>query len=76
MRRLAVCGRELAAAGITAHLAETADTATQRGRKRRAKTDRADARLMRDLLAGGPAPGVLDSAAAGPGVPSAAGRLP
>jgi transposase len=47
---------ELAAAGITAHLAETADTATQRGSKRRAKTDRADARLMRDLLAGGRLP--------------------
>src|ERR1039458_10041512 len=47
---------ELAAAGITAHLAETADTATQRGRKRRAKTDRADARLMRDLLAAGRLP--------------------
>ncbi len=47
---------ELAAAGITAHLAGTADTATQRGRKRRAKTGRADARLMRDLLAGGRLP--------------------
>jgi transposase len=33
------------AAGITAHLAETADTATARGKKKRAKTDRADARL-------------------------------
>ena len=66
---------ELAAAGITAHLAETADTATQRGSKRRAKTDRADARLMRELLAGG-RPGVLDPAAAGPGVPGAAGGLP
>jgi hypothetical protein len=40
---------ELAAAGTTAHLAETADTAAARGRKKRAKTDRADARLMRDL---------------------------
>ena len=47
---------ELAAAGITAHLAETADTATARGKKRRAKTDKADARLMRDLLAGGRLP--------------------
>jgi transposase len=43
---------ELAAAGIEAHLAEPADTAAARGRKRRAKTDRADSRLMRDLLAG------------------------
>ena len=32
---------ELAAAGATAHLAEPADTAALRGRKRRAKTDRA-----------------------------------
>jgi len=37
---------------VQAHLAEPADTATQRGRKRRAKTDRADSRLMRELLAG------------------------
>jgi transposase len=47
---------ELAAAGITAHLAETADTAAARGRKKRAKTDRADARLQRDLLAQGRLP--------------------
>ncbi len=47
---------ELQAAGIEAHLAETADTATLRGRKKRAKTDRADARLQRDLLAQGRLP--------------------
>jgi transposase len=47
---------ELAAAGVGVHLAETADTATLRGRKRRAKTDRADARLQRDLLAQGRLP--------------------
>jgi transposase len=41
---------ELRRARIEPHLAEPADTATQRGRKKRAKTDRADARLMRDLL--------------------------
>lgn len=41
---------ELRRAGIEAHLAEPADTATQRGRKKRAKTDRADARLLRELL--------------------------
>jgi hypothetical protein len=35
---------ELTAAGIEAHLAEPADTAAARGPKRRAKTDRADAR--------------------------------
>jgi transposase len=43
---------EMLAAGVEAHLAEPADTATQRGRKKRAKTDRADARLLRELLAG------------------------
>src|SRR5712692_8016943 len=42
---------ELVAAGVTPHLAEPADTATLRGRKKRAKTDRADARLLRELLA-------------------------
>jgi transposase len=38
---------ELAAAGATAHLAEPADTAARRGRKRHAKTDRTDARHLR-----------------------------
>jgi transposase len=42
---------ELAAAGITAHLAEPAGTAALRGRKRRAKTDKTDARHLRMLLA-------------------------
>jgi len=41
---------ELRRAGMEAHLAEPADTRAARGRKRRAKTDRADARLLRDLL--------------------------
>ncbi|MBI2983626.1 MAG: IS110 family transposase [Chloroflexi bacterium] len=41
---------ELTAAGITPHLAEPADTAAARGRKKRAKTDKADARLLRELL--------------------------
>jgi transposase len=41
---------ELVRAGVEPHLAEPADTATQRGRKKRAKTDRADARLLRELL--------------------------
>jgi transposase len=41
---------ELRRAGVAPHLAEPADTATQRGRKKRAKTDRADARLLRELL--------------------------
>lgn len=43
---------ELAHAGVAAHLAEPAETAAARGPKRRAKTDRADARLIRELLAG------------------------
>jgi transposase len=41
---------ELQRAGVAAHLAEPADTAAARGRKRRAKTDRADAKLIRTLL--------------------------
>ncbi|MGH2456644.1 MAG: IS110 family transposase [Candidatus Limnocylindria bacterium] len=41
---------ELARAGVEPHLAEPADTATLRGRKKRPKTDRADARLLRELL--------------------------
>ena len=36
---------EMQRAGVAAHLAEPADTAAARGRKQRAKTDRADARL-------------------------------
>jgi len=47
---------ELQRAGMDAHLAEPADTAAARGRKKRAKTDRADARLQRDLLAQGRLP--------------------
>jgi transposase len=47
---------ELAAAGIGVHLAEPAGTAAARGRKRRAKTDRTDARHLRQLLAEGRLP--------------------
>ncbi len=47
---------ELQHAGMEAHLAEPADTAAARGRKRRAKTDRADARLQRELLMQGRLP--------------------
>ena len=47
---------ELAAAGIAAHLAEPADTAFLRGRKRHAKTDKTDARHLRMLLAEGRLP--------------------
>jgi transposase len=47
---------ELAAAGAAAHLAEPADTAARRGRKRHAKTDKTDARHLRMLLAEGRLP--------------------
>jgi transposase len=47
---------ELVAAGFAVHLAEPADTATLRGRKKRAKTDRADARHARELLEQGRLP--------------------
>jgi transposase len=41
---------ELHRAGVKAQLAEPADTAAARGRKKRAKTDRADSKLLRELL--------------------------
>jgi hypothetical protein len=41
---------ELVAAGAVAHLAEPAETRARRGPKRRAKTDRHDARHLRELL--------------------------
>ena len=47
---------ELAATGIAVHLAEPADTAFARGRKRHAKTGKTDARHLRMLLAEGRLP--------------------
>jgi transposase len=47
---------ELTAAGARAHLADPAETAALRGPKKRAKTDRADARLLRTLLCEGRLP--------------------
>ena len=47
---------ELAAAGVGAHLGDPAETAALRGPKKRAKTDRADARLLRTLLLEGRLP--------------------
>ena len=47
---------EIRAAGFDAHLAEPADTQAARGRKRRAKTDRTDAGLLRELLQSGDLP--------------------
>jgi transposase len=46
---LFVC-QALAAAGARPHLADPAETSARRGKRRRAKTDRADARLLRTLL--------------------------
>jgi transposase len=47
---------EIELAGLTAHLAEPAETAARRGRKKRAKTDRADCDLMLELLTAGRLP--------------------
>jgi hypothetical protein len=47
---------ELQAAGWQAYLAEPAETAALRGPKRRAKTDRTDAQLLRELLEQGRLP--------------------
>src|SRR3954468_20228833 len=46
----------LVGAGAVAHLAEPVETRALRGRKRRAKTDREDARWLRELLAEGRLP--------------------
>jgi transposase len=47
---------EVEAAGFEAHVAEPADTQAARGRKHRAKTDRSDARLLRELVQHGELP--------------------
>jgi transposase len=47
---------EVAHAGHRAHLADPAETAVKRGRKRRAKTDRADCDLLLRLLSAGELP--------------------
>ncbi|HEY3946953.1 MAG TPA: IS110 family transposase [Solirubrobacteraceae bacterium] len=47
---------ELERVGASVHLAEPAETAERRGRKKRAKTDRADARLLRELVMAGRLP--------------------
>ena len=61
---LAVCLRGVVGAGATPHLAEPAETSALRGKKRRAKTDREDARGCATLLVRGPAAGGLDPAGA------------
>jgi len=47
---------EITAAGFEAHVAEPAETQAARGRKKRAKTDRSDAKLLRELLQDGDLP--------------------
>jgi transposase len=47
---------EMRNAGVQPHLAEPADTAALRGPKRRAKTDKADAKHLRELLEAGRLP--------------------
>jgi transposase len=47
---------ELSAVGARVHLAEPAETAARRGTKKRAKSDRADARHLRELLMAGRLP--------------------
>jgi transposase len=47
---------ELQRVGAEVHLAEPAETSERRGRKKRAKTDRADARHLRELLLAGRLP--------------------
>ena len=64
---------ELAAAGTGVHMAEPADTALARGRKRRAKTDKTDSAHLRRLLAEGRMARVPGPAGAGPGSAGAAG---
>src|SRR6201985_2869587 len=44
---------ELAGAGVAAHVAEPADTAFARGRKRHAKTDKTGSRHLRGLVGEG-----------------------
>ena len=48
--------QELAVAGVAAHVAEPADTAFARDRKRHAKTGKTDSRHLRELLAEGRLP--------------------
>jgi transposase len=47
---------EVTAAGLVPHVADPAELAGQRGRKRHAKTDRADARFIREQLQAGRLP--------------------
>ena len=53
---MAVCRGGTGRGGVAAHVAEPADTAFARGRKRHAKTDKTDCRHLRMLLAEGRLP--------------------
>ena len=65
---------EIVAAGFEAHVAEPADTQAARGRKKRAKTDRSDARLHARAAADRGAARIVDPARGGVGV-AGTGRL-
>lgn len=56
--------RALERCGAVPHLTEPVETTALRGRKRRAKTDRMDARWLRQLLQGRAVAGVVDAARA------------
>ena len=58
---------ELQAAGFLAHLAEPAETSDLHGPKRRAKTDRTDVRLLRELLEQNRLPSFVDPTGVDPG---------
>ena len=60
---------ELERIGAEVHLAEPAEAAALKGKKKRAKTDWADARHLRELLVDRPAAGVVDPARAHPRSP-------
>src|SRR2546423_2523537 len=59
---------EMRKVGVQAHLAEPADTAALRGPKRRAQTDKADAKHLRELLEARRLPQCYIPARASPGV--------
>ena len=62
---------ELAAAGVGVHLGDPAEIAALRGPKKRAKTDHADAKLLRTLLLEGRFPESADPARTRAGDPHA-----
>ena len=73
LHRVAVCGGGGTTAGFEAHVAEPAETQAARGRKKRAKTDRSDARLQPRAAPEGRVARKLDPADRGAGVAGAHG---